>query len=89
MQVMAAPLAGIGALGLNAKPLGSALALGTLEALPEPNVEQVLEAGFVVRIQLEKLGGGEGLRHTPFYSSIRYVWQWDTPPLFRTKSTSL
>src|SRR5690606_28172930 len=55
-------------------------ALGALVALSEPHVEQVREAGFVVRKEAEELGGSEGLRvHAPFYSLSDYVWQGDTP----------
>jgi hypothetical protein len=80
VQVVAAPLAGIGPLGLDPEPLGSALTLGALEAFAEANVKQVLEAGFVVRKHAEECGGGEGLRHTPLYATFGYVWQGDTPP---------
>jgi hypothetical protein len=62
---MAAPLAGIGPLGLDAEPLGSALALGALETLPKANFEQVIEAGFIVRKETEKLGGRKGLLAQP------------------------
>lgn len=80
MQVVTAPLAGIGPLRLDAKPLRSALALGALEALTEADFEQVIEAGFIVRVEAEEGGGGEGLgAHEALYSRPNYVWQGDTP----------
>ena len=63
VQVVATPLAGIGALRLNAEPFTLALAFRALEALSKANIEQVLEAGFIVRKLAEELGGGEWLRH--------------------------
>ena len=84
VQVVTAELAGIGALRLDPEPLGFALTLGALEALAEANFEQVIEAGFVVRKETEKLGGRKGLlAHSPLYSRPIYVWQGDRPPLLR------
>ncbi len=77
---MTAPLAGIGAFGLNAIPVRRPLALGTFVTLPKANVKKVLEAGFVVRKLLEELLNGLGFRaHTPLYSTDTYVWQGDRP----------
>ena len=83
VQVVAAPLAGIGPLGFDPEPLGRAVARRASEALPEPHVKQVLQAGFVVRILAEEGGGGEGLRvHARSYAPTDYVCQGDTPPKF-------
>ena len=80
VQVVAAPLTGICALRLDAEPLTFALTFRALVALSKANIEQVLEASFVVRKLAEELGGSEGLRHTPLYATFCYVWQGDTPP---------
>lgn len=65
VQVMPAPLARIGALGLDAEPVRGALALWAGVALSKANIEEVVQAGLVIRELLEELAGGEGLRHAP------------------------
>ncbi len=70
VKVMPAKLAGVSALGFNPEPLGSALALGALEALPEANFKQVVQAGFVIGKLLEELADREGrLAHTTSYTA--------------------
>jgi hypothetical protein len=66
MEVVAAPLAGIGPLGFDPIPVGRPLALGALETLPEADLKKVTEAAFVVRELAEESGDGEGLlAHAP------------------------
>jgi hypothetical protein len=67
VKVVAAKLAGICPLGFDPEPLGSALALGALKALAEPNVEKVLQARLVIGKGFEELGDGEGLLAHPHY----------------------
>jgi hypothetical protein len=81
--MMAAPLARISALGLDAKPLGRALALGTSKALPEPDFKEVRQARLIVRVEFEELSDCQGLAPTPFYSSSFYVCKGD---IFQTSS---
>ena len=55
VNVVTAPLAGIGLLRLQAIPLGPALTLRAFMALAQANVEQMLKAGFIGRELLEEL----------------------------------
>ena len=78
---MASTLAGIGALRLDPIPVRRALARRASEALSETDVEQVREAGFVVRKLAEELRRREGfLCHAPSYSPSRYVCKGDRRP---------
>jgi len=54
VNVMPAPLAGVGALGLEPKPVGLAVALGADMALAEPDIEQVLQTRFVIGVTVKK-----------------------------------
>ena len=81
VQMVTAPLARIGALGLDPIPLGRALARRAGKALPKADVEQVRKAGFVVRELAKKLRGGEGLCvHALAFASLFYVCKGDKRP---------
>ena len=75
---MAAPLAGVSTLRLDAEPLGRALALGAGKTLPEPNIKQVLQACLVIGETLEESRDSVGfLCHALGYILRDYVWQGD------------
>jgi hypothetical protein len=59
--MVTAKLAGIGPLRLDPDPLGFTPTLRTFEALPKANFEKVIEAGFIVRKEMEELGCRKGL----------------------------
>ena len=82
MQMVTAKLAGIGPLRLDPDPLGFTPTLRTFEALPKANFEKVIEAGFIVRKEMEELGCRKGLlARRPSYKRMLYVWQGDTPEI--------
>lgn len=60
VEMIAAPLAGIGPLGLDPVPVGRTLAFGALVALSKAGLKQVLQAGFVRGEKLKKLADREG-----------------------------
>ena len=68
MQVVAAPLTGIRPLRLDTIPIGRPLTGRAFVALPEPDVEQVLQAGLVIRELREELADGLRLAHTASYT---------------------
>ena len=84
VQVVTAPLARIGALRLDPEPVRCPLAFGTNVALSKAHIEQVVQAGFVVRKLLEELAGSEGLRHAPLYTRSVLRMQGGYTPNFAT-----
>jgi hypothetical protein len=59
MQVMAAPLTGIGTFGLKAKPFGRLAAFWANMALSKADLEQMCKALFIIRELREKLTDGD------------------------------
>jgi hypothetical protein len=55
MQMMTAPLTGVGAFGLKTKPLGRLVAFWADMALPEADIKQMLKALFILRKAGQKL----------------------------------
>ena len=93
MQEIAAPLAGVGALGIDPIPVEWTTTGRGLEAPSKPKVEQTLEAGFIVREQATTrrsvvgccgLLYSSGMRHRarPTYAKgIDATLEVITPPL--------
>ena len=86
MEMMAAPLAGVGALGLKPEPPGLAAALRADVALTKADVEQMPQTRLVIRKHCQELPerqtdlfalGFHGLKHTP----KRYLCKGDNPEM--------
>lgn len=87
VEMMTAPLAGVGALGLESEPPGLAAALRADMTLPKADVEQMPQARFIIREHCQELPerqadfltlGFHGLKHTP----KPYLCQGDNPESF-------
>jgi hypothetical protein len=77
VQMVAAKLAGISALSLDAEPLRRALAREAFEALPKPDFKQMVQAAFVIGKLLEERANGLGLAHVLVYAGLFYVCKGD------------
>lgn len=70
MDMMSAPLAGIGSLGLEAEPVALAVTLWAHATLSKSDIEDVLQARFIGRELLEKLPDGDA--HFRFIGLYRF-----------------
>jgi hypothetical protein len=79
MNVMPAPLAGVGAFGLDAIPVGFALALRARTALTEPNHKDVFETNFIIGEHSEEISYRDTglLFHASNYTRNATVCQGD------------
>jgi len=79
VDVLAAPLAGIGSLRLQTIPLGVTLTLWAVMALTEAHVEKVLKTNMI---------SGEFLEKLPYICSFRGIIDWRIDIVFQGDTPS-